>query len=542
MPELLIKPSSQEEQQELEAVVAYLDRTPRLANLLRYLGQRYFNHELEQLTEYNIATEVFGRKKNDFVASEDAIARVETHRLRKKLKAFYEGEGRDHAIHLQIPHGTYIPEFTSHREIAFEPAEAAAPSASIASSLSEPRITPSTAPLPTNPPREPLGPISNTLPAPAPGRRTWQPLWIVAALIVLGVAVHFLPDGVAGFIKLPHRAQPSQISSAAGSGTPPTGTAAGVAIPFRMIAGYDGPPQRDSAGDLWQADRYSHEGWSMRRPAVFVARTSDPFLFRSGRAGDFSYDIPLRPGVYELHLYFFQASDADELEDAANKSVFNVTINGTVALESFDPISDAMGQNIADERVIRDVAPASDGFLHIHLSTVIGTPSLSAIELLPGEKNAQLPTRIIAQSTSFTDPGGLFWHPDSYFMGGRRLVHTIPVKRNADPNLINTERYGHFTYAIPVDPRDRFTVILHFAELYYGTEGDATGSRIFRVMCNGNTLLDHFDIYKEAGSLHMLEKSFRHIEPTAQGKLNITFEPIKDYATVSEIEVIDESH
>jgi len=54
-------------------------------------------------------------------------------------------------------------------------------------------------------------------------------------------------------------------------------------------------------------------------------------------------------------------------------------------------------------------------------------------------------------------------------------------------------------------------------------------------------LLDNFDIYKEAGSLHALSKTFYHLKPTAEGKLDLTFEPIANYATVSGIEVLDES-
>lgn len=94
---------------ELEAVAASLARTPRLAQLLRYLVTRYFEGDTSELTEYNIATDVFGRKKTEFVASQDAIARVETHRLRKKLTAFYEGPGRDHVLRISIPLGTYVP-------------------------------------------------------------------------------------------------------------------------------------------------------------------------------------------------------------------------------------------------------------------------------------------------------------------------------------------------------------------------------------------------------------------------------------------------
>ena len=115
---------------------------------------------------------------------------------------------------------------------------------------------------------------------------------------------------------------------------------------------------------------------------------------------------------------------------------------------------------------------------------------------------------------------------------------------STDPGLYAAERYGHFTYAIPVDTRGRYTVVLHFAEFYFGSEATGAGgvgSRVFRVLCNGTTLLDDFDIFKEAGSLHPLTRTFYHLKPTAQGKLDLTFEPIANYATVSGIEVLDES-
>ena len=127
-------------------------------------------------------------------------------------------------------------------------------------------------------------------------------------------------------------------------------------------------------------------------------------------------------------------------------------------------------------------------------------------------------------------------------MNGRLSVLLQQTAGPPDPDLFAAERFGHFTYAIPVDPRDRYTLVLHFAEFYFGTQavGGGVGGRVFRVLCNGNTLLDNFDIFKEVGSLHTLAKTFNHLKPTAQGKLNITFEPIVNNATVSGIEVLDE--
>jgi hypothetical protein len=41
--------------------------------------------------------------------------------------------------------------------------------------------------------------------------------------------------------------------------------------------------------------------------------------------------------------------------------------------------------------------------------------------------------------------------------------------------------------------------------------------------------------------LHALTKTFNHLQPSSEGKLDLTFEPIVNEATVSAIEVIDES-
>ena len=78
------------EQAEVQAVLAALTRSPLMARLFSYVCGKYFDGESEQLSELKIAVEVFGRSAS-FDRNQDAIARVEAHRLRKKLKQFYEG-------------------------------------------------------------------------------------------------------------------------------------------------------------------------------------------------------------------------------------------------------------------------------------------------------------------------------------------------------------------------------------------------------------------------------------------------------------------
>ncbi len=194
-------------------------------------------------------------------------------------------------------------------------------------------------------------------------------------------------------------------------------------------------------------------GGAWRPPTEFIARASDSFLFEHMRCGDLTYRIPLKPGVYELHLFFLTLARAD----ASNS--FNISLNGKLALQSFDINSDALGENIADERIIRDVSPRADGFLEIALYGVTGQPTLSALEILPGLPHAQLPIRLIMQSTPFTDRSGQFWVPDNYFMKavwGLKLVRLSILRiLTSFPGKVQTLHVcdsGGYARSIHADP------------------------------------------------------------------------------------------
>jgi hypothetical protein len=64
---------------------------------------------------------------------------------------------------------------------------------------------------------------------------------------------------------------------------------------------------------------------------------------------------------------------------------------------------------------------------------------------------------------------------------------------------------------------------------------------VFDVLFNGRLLLANFDVFKQVGSLHALDKTFKGLEPNAQGKLTFTFTPTHDYAILNAIEVVDEA-
>ena len=492
------------ERAELERVVRALAQWPRLSNLLAYMGEKLSGGDADQLNEYNIATEVLGRSKTVFNAAEDAIARVETHRLRKRLAEFYDKEGRNHPIQVTLPAGSYVPIFI-HKP------EGAPPQVSLDPQMSAPTL-----------------PIDKGRIA-AWSFRRWK-YWILVPVLLIGVGAYLYVHNR----EFSARETTANNQGPAASSLPIQSGSASSAI--RLLAGYSGPPRTDNAGRVWNPDQYFSAGGVWQRSPGFIARTSDPFLFERSRTGDFSYSIPLKPGSYELHLFFSTPLRSDEA-----LSTFNVSMTGKWLLQGFDINADALGENVADERAFRDVSPEKDGFLHIGFSGALGPPTLNAIEILPTPSRAQLPIRLSMQTTPFTDSKGQFWQPDNYFMNGHLSKDPHPLLDSSDPDLFAGERFGHFTYAIPVDTGGTYTLILHFAEFYFSAPASGTNGRLFKVMCNGQILLDNLDIFKEGGKFHEVTKTFRHLKPTAQGKLNLTFEPIVNNATISGIEVLDEA-
>lgn len=322
---------------------------------------------------------------------------------------------------------------------------------------------------------------------------------------------------------------------------PASSLAGGALTELHVLAGYTGSEVIDSSGVRWTPDRYFAQGGQWSRDSGFVRGTSRPFLFANWRTGEFGYDIPMARGSYEMRLFFVSPQRVGDEKLAG----FNVALNGKPLLDAYDVAMSANGADVADEQVFRDIAPDEDGFVRLWFSNQAGSPLLNALELVPGTPGKLKPIRITMQPTSYVDHNGQRWRADDYFVNGFRSTERRKVSGTEDAELFGAERFGHFSYAIPVDRRGRYTVVLHFAEFYFGPQlpgGGGAGKRVFHVFCNGQTLLQDFDIYKEGGSLRVVTKSFPNIKPSAQGKINLMFEPVINNATVSGIEVLEEPH
>ena len=512
-----------QERLELESMVDRLGRSKRLGQLLRYLGDSYLNCETEKLCEYRIATEIFGRP-DTFDPTEDAIARVEAHRLRKKLREIYESEEGRHPVQITIPLGSYVPRFVYHEDVCPR-------SSHDSPQVFEEKLATVQDELPqTGSQASPV--IASSLP------QRGRALGIAAALGVVAVI------GMFAFRHQQTRAAQAITTNAPPPNSPETVVAPSATNAVRILCGYVGHSRIGALNDVWGADRYFHGGQAVSSPTAFIARTNHLWLFQTARSGDFTYDIPLKPGVYELHLYFNETQYGPGLIGGEQSRTFAVRINGAAALTDFDIESDALGPNIADERVFKDVQPADDGALHLTFLRGAGPALLNALAVLPSSPHHMLPIRLIAQPSAEVDHSGNVWQPDDYHFGGQASYRRSVVTGTEDPELYSMERFGHFNYAIPVALDSRYTVKLYFAEYYFGPQASGIGgigNRVFHVMCNGVSLLQDFDILKQTGDLHVITRTFQHLAPTAQGKLNLTFEPVHNYASVSAIEILDES-
>ncbi len=81
-------------------------RSPRLREFLIYVSDCTINERLEGVREQQIAENVFNRKP-DYNAGQDNIVRVEARSLRKRLDAYFAGEGKDEPMILSMPKGSY---------------------------------------------------------------------------------------------------------------------------------------------------------------------------------------------------------------------------------------------------------------------------------------------------------------------------------------------------------------------------------------------------------------------------------------------------
>jgi len=131
----------------------------RCQRFLGYVVEQALEGREDLLKERTLGIEIFDRVPS-YDTSEDAIVRVKANEVRKRLAQYYVEAGHEQEVRLELPSGSYVPEFHWVRD-------------------GQPTV------------------------APVPPRRRWSRLWLGAAAIVVALA------GVAGWAWLKPAASPA---------------------------------------------------------------------------------------------------------------------------------------------------------------------------------------------------------------------------------------------------------------------------------------------------------------------------------------------
>ncbi len=135
-----------------------------------------------------------------------------------------------------------------------------------------------------------------------------------------------------------------------------------------------------------------------------------------------------------------------------------------------------------------------------------------------------------AGGPKYTDGQGIIYRGNTQFSTGYAYTTTAAIAGTTDDPLYQSERYGDFSYAIPVANGD-YLVTLKFAEIYW----TQPGQRLFNVLMEGVKVISNLDLVAKVGPNTAYDVTLPvHV---TDGQLNIKFKSVVDYAKVSAIMV-----
>jgi Tol biopolymer transport system component len=264
-------PSREAIQAQLSRLLAheYFARSQALSGFLRYTVEEYLQGRGETLKESLIGLEVLERG-SDFDPRIDPIVRVQAGKLRKRLKEYYDTDGRSDPVVIEYPKGGYTPMFHDGPALA----------------------APETTPQPAPPAPASPDPVMATPTAAVKSTRVWQ---VAAAIAVLAG----LPGTAYWFYRQP-RPPPvelrdlARVTSDLGSSTFPAISADGKWVAFAS-------DRRSRSLDLWVQPVHGGEPTQLtRHEEADMTPDFSPdgtqVVFRSARDGGGIYVVSVLGG------------------------------------------------------------------------------------------------------------------------------------------------------------------------------------------------------------------------------------------------------
>jgi hypothetical protein len=323
-----------------------------------------------------------------------------------------------------------------------------------------------------------------------------------------------------------------------------------------------GPTFTASDGITYEKDKYFLSGLTYSTAAA-IGGTTDDTLYQTERWGDFAYAIPVpAPGIYTVTLRM--AEIYPYIYTGARK--FAIEVEGKRVLSDFDLFTWAGKNNAIDLKIVTEV---TDGTLnlvffgeeycckerkvfyehccdcenhHHHRDGDFVTDSnddcfkwakivpyasrchtakakVNAILVREGKLSLTPVVAINSGGPDYLGSDGINYQGDLYFTTGQTYSTDAPIEGTDDDALYQTERFGQFSYVIPV-ANGTYWVLLKFAEIYPYIY---TGARKIGVKIKGKEVLTGFDLYTQVG----LNRAFDWLVPVpvvvTDGILKIDF-------------------
>jgi hypothetical protein len=520
------------EEKEVEAVLSssLFAKSKLHSRLLKYLADHYFGNSQEQLKEFTIAVEALNRPES-FDSREDSSVRVMMHRLRARINQFYEGEGKHHQTRIILEDGHYTLQFSHKKDDAPE------------------QILDSTLSL-----AQPVHPANQTKPSEISLDSSNEPLryrplrvripgWLLLSAAALSLLVLFI--SVSWYLRRDKALL--AVSGRQASSTPVLPVMETDDGSIRILCGNLDETYKDSEDHRWGQDRFFVGGTPVQQQFSYLQGTNDANIYKHARAGSFQYNVPVQNRSYELHLHFSEVhfGPATDPVRTDTSRLFDIGINHATLFHEFDILSNSGSDHRALTRIVRDIRPDKDGMVHLQFINRVDQAMINGIELIPQDSNAPRPIRIVTQAHPMTDDKGVFWGMDQYYLGGSWLDRHAFPEPTVQSHLYNGERFGHFSYQIPVAP-GCYSVKLHFIERHFGQKldspfGDLThdlDGRLFDILANGVVLKANVNILRLAGGPNKpVALEFHNVPSNAAGQILLEFNPSRNYAFVNAIEI-----
>ena len=259
------------------------------------------------------------------------------------------------------------------------------------------------------------------------------------------------------------------------------------------------------------------------------------------------------PGLTAGTAYTVRLSFAELWWSAAGQRVFNVSINNTKVLSSFDIFAAAGARNKAITESFAATA-SSAGTITVTLNAVTNYAALNAVEIVSGA-STPTPTPTPTPSPTATPtagPGTLVainsggaatgsFSADTDLVGNTswtykvtNAIDTSGVTNPAPQAVYQDEREGPtVAYTIPgLTAGAAYTVRLDFAELWW----TAAGQRVFNINVN-NQVRSNFDVFAAAGARYKAVAQSFNVNASASGTISIVLTAVTNYAALNGIEI-----